>query len=119
LVHSQAYLESLRSPAVVARALELWPLRLVPAPLLERGILRPMRLAVAGTMLAMRDGLEGQGIVMNVEGGFHHAFVIAAKASVSTPTSRSRWPSSVPAALRCAGGPSIARLRSTAPSSSA
>jgi histone deacetylase 11 len=74
LVHSQAYLESLRSPAVVARALELWPLRLVPSPLLERGVLRPMRLAVAGTMLAMRDALEAQGIVMNVGGGFHHAF---------------------------------------------
>jgi histone deacetylase 11 len=74
-VHTPEYLASLASPSVVAAALELWPLKLLPRRTIERRLLLPMRLAVAGTILATRRALEGRGaMVMNVGGGFHHAF---------------------------------------------
>jgi len=75
-VHTPAYLESLRSSsAVAARALEMRGLRLLPRGLVARRILSPMRLAVAGTILAVQQALSGDGAVaMNLGGGFHHAF---------------------------------------------
>lgn len=74
-VHTGQYLASLASPAVVAKALEIWALKFLPRGIIERRLLRPMRLAVAGTILATRRALENDGaIAMNVGGGFHHAF---------------------------------------------
>jgi histone deacetylase 11 len=73
LVHTREYLESLRSSETVARALELWPLRLVPNSLLQGAVLKPMRLAVQGTVMAAEMALQGA-MVMNFGGGFHHAF---------------------------------------------
>lgn len=73
-VHSPAHLEALKRPAVVAEALELPALRFAPDELLERGVLEPMRLAVAGTNLAMACALEHSTVAMNIGGGFHHAF---------------------------------------------
>ncbi|HET6148323.1 MAG TPA: histone deacetylase [Polyangia bacterium] len=75
-VHSSEYLSSLAaSPAVVAKALEIWPLKLLPRGIIQRRLLHPMKLAVAGTILATRRALQGDGAVaMNVGGGFHHAF---------------------------------------------
>ena len=74
-VHTADYLQSLRSPAIVARALEVRALRFLPRGLMERHILQPMRLAVAGTILAMQEALgAGGAIAMNLGGGFHHAF---------------------------------------------
>ncbi len=72
-VHTEAYLASLGSAEVLALALEIPALRLVPAALRERHLLKPMRLATQGTAdaaeLAFREGL-----VFHLGGGFHHAF---------------------------------------------
>ena len=74
-VHTKGYLDSLNSTGVVAQALEVPALRFLPHSLIERGLLTPMRLAVAGTNLAMRLALETDGAIsMNLGGGFHHAF---------------------------------------------
>lgn len=73
LVHTRAYLDSLRSSGTVARALELWPLKFVPNSLIQSGALKPMRLAVQGTVLAAELALQGA-MVMNFGGVFHHAF---------------------------------------------
>jgi len=73
-VHSQAYLDSLGSPRVVAKALEIGPLAWLPPGVVERRILRPMRLACAGTLLAMSHALQKRAVAMNLGGGFHHAF---------------------------------------------
>lgn len=74
-VHTKAYLDTLRSSAVVAKALEFQALRFVPNGFLQRGLLDPMRLAVAGTTLAATRALEAEGtMAMNLGGGFHHAF---------------------------------------------
>jgi histone deacetylase 11 len=72
-VHSAAYLESLRSSATVAAALELPLARFVPASVLRSRVLEPMRLATAGTVSATRLALQ-HGWAMNLGGGFHHAF---------------------------------------------
>jgi histone deacetylase 11 len=63
----------LRESAVVARALEVPAARLVPSFLLDRAILRPMRLATQGTIQAVERALEGC-VVFNLGGGYHHAF---------------------------------------------
>jgi histone deacetylase 11 len=73
-VHSAQYLDALRSPAVVARALEVDALRWLPRAFIERRLLRPMRLATAGTVLAVERAIAGGGIAMNLGGGYHHAF---------------------------------------------
>jgi histone deacetylase 11 len=74
-IHTPAYLASLSSPAVVARALEVGALKFLPNAVVRRRLLDPMRLAVAGTVLATKRALEGDGaMAMNVGGGFHHAF---------------------------------------------
>lgn len=72
-VHTSQYLQSLRSSAVVAKALELWPAKFVPNALLQSRLLIPMRLAVQGTILAAQCALEGK-VAMNFAGGYHHAF---------------------------------------------
>jgi histone deacetylase 11 len=73
-VQSQAYLVSLESPGVVAKALEVGLLAWLPSGVVERRVLRPMRMACAGTLLAMRHALEMGAVAMNLGGGFHHAF---------------------------------------------
>lgn len=72
-VHTPAYLDALHSSAAVARALEFWPCRFVPNALLQSKVLRPMRLAVEGTVIATDLALR-DGIAMNIGGGYHHAF---------------------------------------------
>lgn len=75
LVHGAAYLGSLTRSSVVATALEVAPLALVPNALVQRGLLEPMRWATAGTLLAAERALAGAGtLAMNLGGGFHHAF---------------------------------------------
>jgi len=72
VVHDEAYLESLRDPRVIASAVEVPPVGMVPWRLLDRALLRPMRWASAGTVLGARLALEG-GEAINIGGGFHHA----------------------------------------------
>ncbi len=71
-VHAADYLESLRRSAVLARILEVPPLAYLPAWLVNWRVLRPMRWAAGGTLLACRLALE-QGLAINLGGGFHHA----------------------------------------------
>ncbi len=72
LVHSPDYLKQLRDSLYVARALELPLVRHVPNWLVDRHILRPMRWATMGTMLAARQSLQ-HGLTVNLSGGYHHA----------------------------------------------
>lgn len=72
LVHTPAFLDSLRDSKQVADYLEAPVLAMLPPNLLEQGILRAFRLASAGTILAARLAME-HGIALNLGGGFHHA----------------------------------------------
>jgi histone deacetylase 11 len=71
-VHAQGYLDSLGRSSVVAQALEVWPLRLLPSSIIERHALEPMRWAVQGTIDATRAALQ-HGAACNLSGGYHHA----------------------------------------------
>lgn len=73
-VHSRDYLDSLSASRVVAEALEVKALAWLPSGVVARRILDPMRMACAGTLLAMRHALQQQAVAMNLGGGFHHAF---------------------------------------------
>jgi histone deacetylase 11 len=71
-VHTWAYLRSLRDRRVLARILEVPVLRLLPARLIDWRVLRSMRWATGGTVLACRLALE-RGLAINLGGGYHHA----------------------------------------------
>ncbi len=70
--HTPEYLRSIRSPETLARILEVLLVRRLPAGLIDWRILRPMRYATGGTILACRLALE-HGIAINLGGGYHHA----------------------------------------------
>ncbi len=71
-VHTPAYLRSLRSPDNLADILEVPIARRLPGWLLDWGVLRRMRLAVGGTILACRLARK-RGVAINLGGGYHHA----------------------------------------------
>jgi histone deacetylase 11 len=71
-VHTPEYLRSLRSPEALARILEVPVVRRLPAWVIDWRILRPMRYAAGGTILACRLALE-RGLAINFGGGYHHA----------------------------------------------
>src|SRR5947209_5368629 len=71
-VHSPDYLASLRRRMVLARILEVPLVAALPAAFTRWRVLRPMRLATGGTLLACRLALE-RGVAINLGGGFHHA----------------------------------------------
>lgn len=72
LVHSETYLEKLRNPLYLAGALEVPQVAKLPRWLVDFYVLRPMRWATAGTILAAETALE-EGMAINLGGGFHHA----------------------------------------------
>ena len=72
LAHTDAYLKSLHSSAVLAAALEIPLLASLPASFTHWRVLRPMRWAVAGSIEAARCALQS-GIAVNLSGGYHHA----------------------------------------------
>jgi histone deacetylase 11 len=72
LVHTPEYLRSLKRRRELARVFELWPVLLLPAWLTDWRVLRPMRWATGGTVLACRLALE-RGLAINLGGGYHHA----------------------------------------------
>ncbi|MEM7375618.1 MAG: histone deacetylase [Bacteroidota bacterium] len=72
LVHSRTYLDSLRQSEVIASVAELGPLAMLPAGLLRRNMLRPMRYAVGGSILGAKLALQ-HGWAVNLSGGYHHA----------------------------------------------
>jgi histone deacetylase 11 len=71
-VHAPEYLRSLRDRRVLARILEVPQIRSLPAWLMAWRVLRPMRWATGGTVLACRLALE-KGLALNLGGGYHHA----------------------------------------------
>lgn len=72
LVHTPEYLRSLRSSRNVAKALEIPLLRFLPGWLLAWRVLRPMRWAVRGSVIAAKAALKS-GAAVNLSGGYHHA----------------------------------------------
>ncbi len=72
-VHSETYLDRrLHSSRNLARYLEIEFLALVPAGMIDGGILKPFRHATGGTLLAAELALK-HGIGINLGGGYHHA----------------------------------------------
>jgi histone deacetylase 11 len=71
-VHDPDYLDRLRNSQELARALELPFVRRLPAWAVWRAVLRPMRWAVAGSLVAAREALT-DGVAVNLSGGYHHA----------------------------------------------
>ncbi|WP_165235682.1 histone deacetylase family protein [Aquisphaera insulae] len=71
-VHSEDYLRSLRRPDVLGTILEVPIIRRLPAWVVRWRILRPMRYATGGTILACRLALK-HGLAINLGGGYHHA----------------------------------------------
>jgi histone deacetylase 11 len=71
-LHTPDYLRSLHRSDVLAGVLEVPIVRRFPAWAVNWRILRPMRYAAGGTILACRLALE-RGIAINLGGGYHHA----------------------------------------------
>ncbi|SHJ43023.1 histone deacetylase 11 [Rubritalea squalenifaciens DSM 18772] len=72
LVHTEAYLDSLRDPRMVARYMEAPAIKMVPRMLLESKVVDPFILCSGGTLLAARLALK-EGVAVNLGGGYHHA----------------------------------------------
>lgn len=71
-VHTPRYLDALRDAGAIVDILEVPPLRLLGARVLDLAVLRPMRWATAGTVMGARQALAG-GAAINLGGGYHHA----------------------------------------------
>ncbi|MCP4377468.1 MAG: histone deacetylase [bacterium] len=72
LVHTPAFLESLKDSPTVARYLEAPIVSVVPNVLVDASILNAFRYSTGGTIHASRLALE-HGIAINIGGGYHHA----------------------------------------------
>ncbi|MCA9800396.1 MAG: histone deacetylase [Cyanobacteria bacterium HKST-UBA02] len=72
LVHTGQYLRSLERSRELARILEVPLLSTMPHALIDWRILKPMRLACSGTVMAARLALS-HGLAINIGGGYHHA----------------------------------------------
>jgi histone deacetylase 11 len=71
-VHTSKYLEDLKNSYLLSRIFEIGALAKVPAHLIDWRVLRPMRYASGGTLLACREALTN-GLAINLGGGYHHA----------------------------------------------
>lgn len=72
LVHTQKYLNQLRDSKYVAGALEVPPIRHLPSSAVDFHVLRPMRWATRGTIIAAQEAQQ-HGFAVNLSGGYHHA----------------------------------------------
>lgn len=72
LLHTPEYLRSLRHARTLVGILEVPIVARLPATFTDWRVLRPMRLATGGTVLACRLALE-HGVTINLSGGYHHA----------------------------------------------
>jgi len=72
-VHSEDYLELLSSSRHIMKVLHM-PLMgwFLPIGVLEKHVLKPMRMAVTGTVIAAEQALD-HGAAANFSGGYHHA----------------------------------------------
>jgi histone deacetylase 11 len=71
-VHTEQYLRKLCDPNFIAQVLEIPQLRWLPGSICDRLILRPMRWATMGTIVAAREAMD-HGLAVNLSGGYHHA----------------------------------------------
>lgn len=71
-VHTPDYLARLRDRKYAAQVIEVPALRHLPASVIDWCVLRPMRYATMGTILAAREALRG-GLAVNLSGGYHRA----------------------------------------------
>ena len=71
-VHSQAYLESLKQSSVIAGVAEMGILSKLPISILNKKLLKPIRKATAGTLIAGELAMQ-HGWSINLSGGYHHA----------------------------------------------
>ncbi|KAF3785798.1 Histone deacetylase 2 [Nymphaea thermarum] len=71
VVHSNAYLKSLKKSANVSEIIKISSASLLPNYIVQQRILRPLRKQVGGTVLAGKLAKE-RGWAINVGGGFHH-----------------------------------------------
>ncbi|CAG8480765.1 3499_t:CDS:2 [Ambispora leptoticha] len=71
-LHSQQYLESLKSNIALQRILEVPLVAILPQILMRKKVLEPMLLQTGGSVLAAELALE-HGWAINLGGGFHHA----------------------------------------------
>lgn len=71
VVHSESYLNSLKSSPNVSIIIEVPPVALIPNCLVQKKVLYPFRKQVGGTILAAKLAKE-RGWAINVGGGFHH-----------------------------------------------
>lgn len=72
LVHSDSYLKRLNRVKYLASALELPIVARLPAFAVDWHVLRPMRWATMGTIVASENALQC-GLAINMSGGYHHA----------------------------------------------
>ena len=72
VVHTKDYLQRLRNPTFIAKILEVPPIRFLPRWLIDHAVLKPMRYAAAGTILAAQEAMA-HGLAINLSGGYHHA----------------------------------------------
>ncbi|XP_038054443.1 histone deacetylase 11-like isoform X2 [Patiria miniata] len=71
VVHTKKYLDSLRWSVTVASITEVPPVALLPNPIVQRRVLKPLRTQTGGTILAGKLAME-RGWAINIGGGFHH-----------------------------------------------
>lgn len=71
-VHTDVYIDLLKDKKIVASALEVPLISFLPHFMIDHSIIRPMRWATAGTVLATEKALK-YGIAINMSGGYHHA----------------------------------------------
>ena len=71
-LHTPEYLRSLGRTEALARILEVPIVRRLPGWAIDWRVLRPMRYATGGTLLACCQALE-HGVAINLGGGYHHA----------------------------------------------
>ncbi|KAI7725807.1 hypothetical protein M8C21_031764 [Ambrosia artemisiifolia] len=71
VVHSESYLDSLKSSLNVSIITEVPPVAVFPNCLVQKKVLYPFRKQVGGTILAAKLAKE-RGCAINVGGGFHH-----------------------------------------------
>lgn len=74
LVHTQEYLDSLNSSSAVAKVTEVSALGYLPNFIVQRCLLAPMRYATQGTIDALLQAYESKQSVINLGGGYHHAY---------------------------------------------
>ena len=74
LIHTEAYIESLKKTKNVASYLEAPQLKIIPDSLLDNMIVSRFRKASGGTLEAARQALKSKSkMSINLGGGFHHA----------------------------------------------